>query len=298
MGNPLVDYAADALKRAKTKYADDDKQFARPASPRPFPPLAPLAGNFANPSFGKTVLRPEGDALVLEIKVSGAKLKLDPWDGDIFTAKLMPTGRFAAVNEGPRPSGFVQFQIDKNGKLNLLRLSFGDGKRTSSAASNCSTTIKMRVYANQKEQVPLQGVTKHASRQRRPARSGKKIASHIQLIVGAVVFRDASRRHLQSSLDRRNTSRNISPNPGHRMAWPVLPKHKLQPKQRRWRREYPRILHFPGARVQLQPRQSRRRVRDLAFEQRYDLTPLSIQKGAPLQRGSQRPITPNHGELR
>ena len=130
MGNPLVDYAADALKRAKTKYADDDKQFARPASPRPFPPLAPLAGNFANPSFGKTVLRPEGDALVLEIKVSGAKLKLDPWDGDIFTAKLMPTGRFAAVveNEGPRPSGFVQFQIDKNGKLNLLRLSFDDGQ--------------------------------------------------------------------------------------------------------------------------------------------------------------------------
>jgi hypothetical protein len=34
---------------------------------------------------------------VLEIKVSGAKLKPDPWDGDIFTAKLMPTGRFAAV---------------------------------------------------------------------------------------------------------------------------------------------------------------------------------------------------------
>jgi Domain of unknown function (DUF3471) len=89
-----------------------------------------LAGNFANPSFGKTVLRPEGDALVLEIKVSGAKLKLDPWDGDIFTAKLMPTGRFAAVveNEGPRPSGFVQFQIDKDGKLNLLRLSFDDGQ--------------------------------------------------------------------------------------------------------------------------------------------------------------------------
>ena len=112
----------------RLKYADD-KQFARPASPRPFPSLAPLAGNFANPSFGKTVLRPEGDALVLEIKVSGAKLKLDPWDGDIFTAKLMPTGRFASVveNEG-RPSGFVQFQIDKDGKLNLLRLSFDDGQ--------------------------------------------------------------------------------------------------------------------------------------------------------------------------
>ena len=84
---------------------------------------------------------------MLEIKVSGAKLKLDPWDGDIFTAKLMPTGRFASVveNEGPRPSGFVQFQIDKSGKLNLLLLSFDDGQATSSAASNCSTTIKMRV---------------------------------------------------------------------------------------------------------------------------------------------------------
>lgn len=130
MGNPLVDYAADTLKRAKTKFADEGKLFARPASRRPFPPLTPLAGNFANPSFGKTVLKPEGDALVLEIKASGAKLKLDPWDGDIFTATLMPIGRFAAVaeNQGPLPIGFVQFQIDKDGKLNLLRLSLDDGQ--------------------------------------------------------------------------------------------------------------------------------------------------------------------------
>jgi hypothetical protein len=82
------------------------------------------------------------------------------------------------------------------------------GKRTSSAASNCSTTIKMRAQRQSERASAAAGVTKYASRQRRPARSGKKIASHIQLIVGAVVFRDASRRHLQSSLDRRNTSRN------------------------------------------------------------------------------------------
>jgi hypothetical protein len=33
-----------------------------------------------------------------------------------------------AANMGPRPSGFVQFQMDKTGKLNLLRLTFDDGQ--------------------------------------------------------------------------------------------------------------------------------------------------------------------------
>ena len=42
----------------------------------------------------------------------------------------MPIGRFAAVAEdlGPLPNGFVQFQIDKDAKLNVLRLSFDDGQ--------------------------------------------------------------------------------------------------------------------------------------------------------------------------
>jgi hypothetical protein len=55
---------------------------------------------------------------------------LEPWDGDIFTARLEQNGRFAPVAEnlGPRPIGFVQFQMDKEGKLNLLRLSFADGQ--------------------------------------------------------------------------------------------------------------------------------------------------------------------------
>lgn len=61
---------------------------------------------------------------------TGAKLKLEPWDGDVFTAKLMPLGRFAAMAEdlGPLPNGFVQFQTDKDAKLNLLRLFFDDGQ--------------------------------------------------------------------------------------------------------------------------------------------------------------------------
>jgi len=130
LDNPAVDYIADTLKHVKAKFADDDKMFARPASPRPSPPLAPLAGAFANPSFGKAVLKPDADAAVLELEASGAQLKLEAWDGDIFTARLVPNGRFAAIaaNLGPRPSGFVQFQMDKDGKLNLLRLSLDDGQ--------------------------------------------------------------------------------------------------------------------------------------------------------------------------
>src|SRR5262249_6792205 len=57
--HPVVDHVADALKGAKEQFASFDKLFARPASPRPFPPLAPLAGRVTSPSFGKGVLRAE-----------------------------------------------------------------------------------------------------------------------------------------------------------------------------------------------------------------------------------------------
>jgi hypothetical protein len=101
-----------------------------PVNPRPFPPLAPLAGNFVNPSIGAVSLALEGDALVMKLQATGAKLELKPWDGDVFTVKLMPLGRFAAIakNLGSLPMGFVQFQIDKDAKLNLLRLSYDDGQ--------------------------------------------------------------------------------------------------------------------------------------------------------------------------
>ena len=110
--NSPVDHVAEALKRATKEYSDNDEMFAKPANPRPFPPVAPLTGSFANPSFGKELLKHEGDALVLELR-SGAQLKLEPWDGDIFTARLASNGRFAPVAEnlGPQPSGFVQFQM-------------------------------------------------------------------------------------------------------------------------------------------------------------------------------------------
>jgi CubicO group peptidase (beta-lactamase class C family) len=127
LDSPPVDHVAETLKQTTMKYSEEDKVFAKPASPRPFPSIALLGGSFVNPSFGRASLKKEGDALVLRLE-TGAELKLEQWDGDIFTAQLAPNGPFASVVEdlGPQPIGFVQFQMDKEGKLNRLRLSFVD----------------------------------------------------------------------------------------------------------------------------------------------------------------------------
>ena len=129
LDNPSVDYAADKLKLLRAKFTADADTYAKPASPRPFPPLAVLAGSFVNPSLGKLTLGIEGDALILDVAATGAQLKLEPWDGDVFTVRLLPSGRFAveAANLGELPSGFAQFQMDAAGKLGSLRLSF-DGQ--------------------------------------------------------------------------------------------------------------------------------------------------------------------------
>jgi CubicO group peptidase (beta-lactamase class C family) len=131
LDNPAVDYIADTLKLAKSEFASFEKLFAKPANPRPFPSLAPLAGSFGSPVFGKAVLRQEGETLVLELKDTGAELALAPWDGDVFTFRMLPRGRFAPMvaNMGDRLRGFAQFESGKDGKLGVLRLTFAaDGQ--------------------------------------------------------------------------------------------------------------------------------------------------------------------------
>ena len=130
LGNPMVDYGAMTLANAEAGYVAGVKQFARPADPQPSPPLAPLAGNFANPGFGKAVLRLEGDTAALQIVASGARLRLDPWNGCVYSATLVPDRRFAATaaNLGPLPIAYAQFQNDKDGKPAILRLTFPDGQ--------------------------------------------------------------------------------------------------------------------------------------------------------------------------
>jgi CubicO group peptidase (beta-lactamase class C family) len=129
LGNVKHDYVAENLKNAKANFEKTAKLFAKPSNPRPFPPLAPLAGEFLNPSFGEAKVTLQGDALVMEFLTSGAKFKLVPRDGDIFAASLMPTGQFGPVVDlDYMTRGFAQFQMDKDGKLNLLRLSTVDGQ--------------------------------------------------------------------------------------------------------------------------------------------------------------------------
>jgi CubicO group peptidase (beta-lactamase class C family) len=130
LGNPTVDHAAKTLALVKTAYADGVNQYVRPADPQPSPSLGPFAGRFTNPGFGKAVLRTESDAATLELLGSGAKLRLDAWNGGVYTATLLPEGRFAGVaaNLGPLPSAFAQFQTDKDGKPTILRLTFATGQ--------------------------------------------------------------------------------------------------------------------------------------------------------------------------
>jgi CubicO group peptidase (beta-lactamase class C family) len=130
MGNAEVDHVASKLKAAKATFAAAAKVWAKPASPRPFPLLDPLAGRFANASIGAATLAAENGTLVLTLAASGAKLKLAPWDGDVLTATVVPQGRFAAVAEniGPQPAAFAQMLVDKAGKLDVLRLMMDDGQ--------------------------------------------------------------------------------------------------------------------------------------------------------------------------
>ena len=72
----------------------------------------------------------DGDVAILEFAKTGAKLRLDPWNGAVYSATIVPDGKFAAIaaNLGPLPIAFAQFQSDKDGKPAVLRLTFSDGQ--------------------------------------------------------------------------------------------------------------------------------------------------------------------------
>lgn len=123
LDNPVVDHAAATLEQVEARFAELEASQAKPAAPRPFPPLAPLAGAFTSPMFGDARLALTGGTLAFTL-ASGATLRLEPWDGDVFRVHLVAEGPFA-VTAGAlgRSLGFAQFQMGATG--NLDRIMFG-----------------------------------------------------------------------------------------------------------------------------------------------------------------------------
>ena len=115
LNNPVVDHVANTLKTATTKFEAADEQFAKPANPRPLPARA-ARRQLRQPELRQGGTRVDGDAMVLELQGLGSQLKLEPWDGDVFTVRIVPLGQFIAVaaNAGPGPSGFVD--ADRQGR--------------------------------------------------------------------------------------------------------------------------------------------------------------------------------------
>ena len=128
LANPEVDDVAIRHKAAVEGYEANAKMFAKPANPLPSPPADALNGTFVNPAFGTASVARDGQRQVMTFETTGAALKLDAWNGNVFTATFVPADRFAAMADllGPQPLAFVQLQMDKAGKQNLLRLSFPD----------------------------------------------------------------------------------------------------------------------------------------------------------------------------
>ncbi len=129
LGNPEVDYAAAKLEAARAADAAERAVFAAPADAGPPPPLGPLAGAFDNPSFGPATVAVDGDGLAMTLDATGARLRLSPWNGGVFTVALTPEGRFAtiAANLGDAPLGFAEFAVDATGKPNRLTLTLTEG---------------------------------------------------------------------------------------------------------------------------------------------------------------------------
>ncbi len=128
LANPEVDDVAIRYKAAVDSYEASKKVFAKPANPQPSPAADTLNGTFTNPAFGRISVGIDVQGQIMTFETTGAALKLDAWDGNVFTATFVRAGRFTAVAEslGPLPFAFVQLQMDKAGQQNLLRLTFPD----------------------------------------------------------------------------------------------------------------------------------------------------------------------------
>lgn len=123
LGNPEKDEVGEALGRTTAAAAEETVVYERPGAPRPPPGLAALAGDYTSDQTGVATLAVENGGLAATLKETGARLRLDPFDGAVFTLRLVPDGRFAAIAAtlGDNPLGFADFEADAHGRLTRLR---------------------------------------------------------------------------------------------------------------------------------------------------------------------------------
>jgi hypothetical protein len=123
LGNPETDHVKAALARAKDAAAKESVLYRRRAAPQPPPAARPLVGEYRSDTLGPARLAASGEDLLLTLEQTGARLRLSPFDGALFTVMLVPEGRFApvAAGQGGEPIGFIDFEADAEGRLSRLR---------------------------------------------------------------------------------------------------------------------------------------------------------------------------------
>ncbi|HEU0155695.1 MAG TPA: serine hydrolase domain-containing protein, partial [Stellaceae bacterium] len=124
LGNREIDYVQKALDRVTASAAEGSVVYERPAAAHPPPDLGVLAGDYTSEVMGRATLAAADGGLVLTLGETGAQLRLDPFDGAVFTVRLVPQGRFAAAAAGQAdmPAGFADFGADGRGRLTRLRI--------------------------------------------------------------------------------------------------------------------------------------------------------------------------------
>jgi hypothetical protein len=123
LGNPETDHVKAALAHAKDQAEKQAALYRKRAAPQPAPAVDILVGQYHSDPLGPAKLAGDSKELLLSLERTGAQLKLEPFDGALFTVKLVPQGSYAsaAAALGSDPVGFAGFEADAEGRRSRLR---------------------------------------------------------------------------------------------------------------------------------------------------------------------------------
>lgn len=121
LGNPYVDYAAQALTRARDTAAKTVANERRPAIPAAPKAASDYAGAYRSDMTGAARVEPAPDgALALTFERPGTRFRLLPWDGDVFALTTADPDLATMLAAGSPP--LVQFQRTAYGMVDRVHL--------------------------------------------------------------------------------------------------------------------------------------------------------------------------------